>query len=132
VAARDRPHGCRTLLSERPIPERRNREVESDRHLTRAAETDARKAPEQSGQADEVWEPGAGVEAAGGHCPGLNRTGVTCRPSRSSHDAGESEWKQYHQTHVRAWGTARLQATMAKAAQAVEIIAEPRAVKAPQ
>jgi hypothetical protein len=43
--------------------------------------------------ADEVWEPGAGVEAAGGHCPGLNRIGVACLPSRSPYDAGDSEWK---------------------------------------
>jgi len=40
------------------------------------------------GLAEEVWEPGAGVEATGGHCPGLNGTGVACRPSTPPGDAG--------------------------------------------
>jgi len=40
---------------------------------------------------EQVWEPGAGVEATGGHCPGPNMTGVACRPSRPSSSIGVSE-----------------------------------------
>lgn len=116
---------------------RGNREVESVRgrnSLGResADEPDAKQVEVLRDQdRDEVWEPGAGAEATGGLCPGLNRTGVACRPSRPPHDAGESETKQRRQTHVRADGLARGKATMAEAVKAAEIIAEPEAIKGP-
>jgi len=80
--------------SEWPIPERGNREVESDRGRNSFGREstvgpDAKQVVVLS--QDEVWEPGVGAEATGGLCPGLNRTGVACIPGRPSNDAGESE-----------------------------------------